>query len=921
MARLFISYSHDSEAHKTLVLRFCERLRKDGFETTLDQYINGSPSQGWPRWMAGQLKAATYVLVICTETYYRRFNGDEMPDQGKGVDWEGALITQAIYDARSNILKFVPVLFASSDEEFIPEPLQAISHYTLTSEDRYKKLLDFLSGVAGYEPGAIGTFTPRERPPRVDPLRFDDAESSQANETGSRVSASSAEKKIAASRLPAGAEKLIGRGAESGELDQALESTRTHIIEFVAFGGVGKTALVVDWMTRLSADNWTGIERYFDWSFYSQGTKAQSAISSDVFIAKALAFFGDPDPKVGSAHDRGNRLAELVAQHRTVLILDGLEPLQYGTGPLRGQLKDPAGLALSKGLAQRPLNGLCVLTTREVLTDLKSFHNKTVVHHPLEHLSNTAGAALLHQSGATCRGSSDIKADDKELKNTSDEVKGHALTLSLLGGYLKAAHGGDIDRRDRVAYDKADDLTQDGHAFRTIAAYEHWLEQVPAEGGRDPEQGPRQVSILRLLGLFDRPASPKCLKALRQAPAIARLTEQLVGLEEDNWNIAVTSLEELDLVSNQNGTLDAHPLVREYFAKQLREEQKKAWTEGHRRLYEHLCETTEQRPATIEGLQPLYQAVAHGCQAGLYEQARKDVYVDRILRGTGNDGNYSTFKLGAMGADLGAVACFFDPPWRRVSPKLSGVDQSWLLNEAGYSLRALGRLTEALEPMRAGLEMCIEQEDWKNAAASASNLSALELTLGELTQAQSDAEQSVTFADRSEDWSKRMINRTTHGDALHQSGRQEAAGDQYVEAETIQRERQPEYPRLYAFQGFRYCDLLLSEAERLAWRHCLAWSVQEGAEGLWPTEGSVEEEHRQACEEVTERATQTLGWVEPQNWLLDIGLDHLTLARAALYRWLIEAGEAKAEAATTLGPTPPGLTEHMEVWGQSKVPE
>ena len=28
-----------------------ERLRKDGFKTILDQNVNGSPVQGWPRWM------------------------------------------------------------------------------------------------------------------------------------------------------------------------------------------------------------------------------------------------------------------------------------------------------------------------------------------------------------------------------------------------------------------------------------------------------------------------------------------------------------------------------------------------------------------------------------------------------------------------------------------------------------------------------------------------------------------------------------------------------------------------------------------------------------------------------------------------------------------------------------------------------
>src|SRR6185436_7705024 len=118
----------------------------------------------------------------------------------------------------------------------------------------------------------------------------------------------------------------------------------------------------------------------------------------------------------------------------------------------------------------------------------------------------------------------------------------------------------------------------------------------------------------------------------------------------------------------------------------------------------------------------LYQAVAHGCLAELHEQARADVYRDRILRGTGADGFYSLRKLGAIGADLGAVACFFTTPWTTLAPSLAPADQAWLLSVAAFNLRALGRLTEAAEPMRAGLEMQVEAENWKPAAISAGNL-------------------------------------------------------------------------------------------------------------------------------------------------------------------------------------------------------
>ena len=153
---LLISYSHDSDEHLAKVLALSERLRRDGFNTRLDRYVNGTPDQGWPRWMLDQLDEAKFVLVVCTETYYRRFRGHEQPGIGKGVSWEGNLITQEIYDSRNQTTKFVPVLFHEDDARFIPEPLRAHTFYLLSSEREYSNLVDFLNGVAGIKPGVIG---------------------------------------------------------------------------------------------------------------------------------------------------------------------------------------------------------------------------------------------------------------------------------------------------------------------------------------------------------------------------------------------------------------------------------------------------------------------------------------------------------------------------------------------------------------------------------------------------------------------------------------------------------------------------------------------------------------------------------------------------------------------------------------------
>jgi len=166
---VFLSYSHDSDEHAERVLRLSESLRRSGFDTRLDQYVNGSPDEGWPRWMYEQLEAADRVLLICTETYYRRFWGREEPEKGKGVDWEGAIITQGLYASRSRTTKFVPVLFDANQERFIPEPLAGQSYYLVSSKEGFKDLRDALLEQKGFQPGPIGRPDEKVRP-IADPL-------------------------------------------------------------------------------------------------------------------------------------------------------------------------------------------------------------------------------------------------------------------------------------------------------------------------------------------------------------------------------------------------------------------------------------------------------------------------------------------------------------------------------------------------------------------------------------------------------------------------------------------------------------------------------------------------------------------------------------------------------------------------------
>jgi tetratricopeptide (TPR) repeat protein len=718
---------------------------------------------------------------------------------------------------------------------------------------------------------------------------------------------------VAPTKLRHTAERLIGRDEDLARLDAAWNDSDKNVVIVRAFGGMGKTSLVAAWMAELAGKRWRGAERVFDWTFYSQGTKDQGSASADSFIAAALKAFGDADPQAGSAWDRGARLAHLVGKQRCLLVLDGLEPLQYPPGPMHGKISDPGVEALLKGLAAQNA-GLCVVTTREKIPDIEQHYDHTADDIELTALTDLAGAALLHYHGATRAGAKQIKPDDKELQAASHEVRGHGLTLQLLGQYLKLVEGGDIRKRDTVRLADADreyqndDTRPYGHAFKAMEAYENWFQ-------REGEKGQRQLAVLRLLGLFDRPASRPCLDALCKQPAIAGLTEPLVGLAPRAWALVASRLEEVNLLAVQaDGSLDAHPLLREYFAQRLRSQQPEAWRAAHRRLYEHLCATTKEgNQPTLEDLQPLYQAVAHGCQAGLQQEACEKVYRDRLQR---RNEAYSMKKLGALGSDLGAIACFFETSWTRVSPALTDPAQAWLLSEAAYRLGALGRLTEALEPMRAVLEGDVKQGRWKEAAISANNLGELELTLGEVARAVGDAEQSVTYADRSGDAYVRLANRATHADALHQAGRRAEAMARFREAEQIQAEREPDHPLLYSLRGSRYCGLLLAEAEREAWRtftECGGKRHRDTASASTTPDRDPARapsplrsaDALQSCRDVSERAAKALKCAEDNDLsLLTTALDHLTLGRAAFYAAILSAGSRRRESAQTSYPPP-----------------
>jgi TIR domain/NACHT domain len=481
--------------------------------------------------------------------------------------------------------------------------------------------------------------------------------------------------KVSVARLPITGSDVFGREEDLTFLDDAWASPQVHVVTIVAWAGVGKSTLVNHWLARMAAEYYRSAELVFGWSFYRQGTSGGTS-SADEFLDATLAWFGDPDPRLGTMWEKGERLAKLVVHRRTLLVLDGLEPLQNPPGPQEGRLREPSLQALLRELAAFN-RGLCVITTRTPVADIADHEGSSALRRNLEQLTSDAGAKLLRALG--------VNGEEAELRGASDEFDGHCLALTLLGSYLTDAFNGDIRFRKEVSEHLANDVRHGAHARKVMESYQNWF-------GEGPE-----LSVLRMLGLFDRPADEKAVGALLKPPAVPGLTEALTGLRPSEWRSILAKLRRARLLAGEDphnpGFLDAHPLVREYFGEQLRTQQTGAWKECNRRLYEYYRMLAPALPDSLREMEPLFLAVICGCNAGLFRAALNEVYISRIQQG---NASFAGDVLGARGALLSVLAHFFEHG-RWESPvvenglkeqRLAPEDQLFILTQTALYLTA-----------------------------------------------------------------------------------------------------------------------------------------------------------------------------------------------------------------------------------------
>jgi len=661
--------------------------------------------------------------------------------------------------------------------------------------------------------------------------------------------------------FPGAPRRLIGRDSEMQDLRDAWVNPASNAVVLHALGGAGKSALLRAFANERLENSGDGASRIYGWSAYSQGSGDQKRTDTDGFIATALDWFGYTGKPIRDSVERALILAELIQQQKTLLLLDGLEPLQHPVGLNNGKLKDRSLATLIKALGNfNP--GLLIITSRQPIFELKGM-GKLVVNKTLNRLSMSAGADLLVDLGVVGR--------QRHLEDAVREVNGHALSVTLLGTFIAEVCRGDIRRRKQFLLGRIIDTPEELDSAdetqiaskRTRKFIEGYIKQFENLSGKAAGNGGPERALLNLLGLFDRPADGKAVDML--------LSECINGLTDDLFFDAVVTREGIlglgrrvklrKITSRERGQrirralerlrklrlldktdfddprkLNAHPIVRAYFSEKISKTAPNATRLAHGKLYSHYIAPGPEYPETLAAMQPLLNAVGHGVRAGYVQEAFSEVFKRRLLRGHNHLGR----ALGAHETVLAAASEFYIKPWAVPHPDLPPGTKAWLLNLSATALMSVGRLNDAIEPREVGLEIYKNQKNWRRAAYSASRLSTTLLITGKINRAIKVAEKAIEYAEKSRDFEQRVLRRSELAAALNAAGDLPSAMQLITQAEDLLK-NQDAYTgtrQLYSLPGYRYGYLLIRKGEYdealLRGRHLLdkANELQKDGSGL-----------------------------------------------------------------------------------------
>lgn len=572
---------------------------------------------------------------------------------------------------------------------------------------------------------------------------------------------------------------FVGRQEMLDTITEWYKNPDVHIGALIGWGGEGKSAIVKKWYDSLEV-NGVNPDGIFWWGFYRNPYLERLVDSLLGYLAAGRIDLEE----IKSTWAKVDKIKELILEAEYLIILDGLEEMQKGeeSGEEFGCMSHRELSEIFRFIADAKSMGLCLITSRYPLTDIKNWENKSYQKRDVERLSIENGRALFEKVG--------VKGSKKEIDSVIEGYNGHALSLTLLSKYLVEDFKGDI-RKAKDIPPFHSDREAGGKAHRILLWYEKQLTEA-------------QRSFMKIFSLFRREVHEKDFEGVFCSEMETSMNKVLREMSEFSFKRMVNNLYDRRLITKgQDETYATHPLIKNYFESIFEDEDKKLC---HKRIYKYIDSYAPTLPDTLDEMQPLFEQVYHGCAAELYDFVYENIYQKKIQR---LNEYYLVLKLGAWETDFDLVLNFFPLKDTSRIPLVSKRDiQIELISEAGTALLCIGKPIAAESLIMKVIEMSIENEDHKNASISYRTLAENQFRIGDIIKAQYSAKNAVKIAKKTHMPRQIVRSMCFFAYTLFLSGKIKVADKHFKEADILQREIDPNAGVLYSIDGIFYADFL-----------------------------------------------------------------------------------------------------------------
>lgn len=323
---------------------------------------------------------------------------------------------------------------------------------------------------------------------------------------------------------------FTGRAEELARLDRWAADPAVRLVGVTAWGGAGKTALVTHWL----GDGGAGRRAVFAWSFYSDPSAENWARAFLDWARDAL------DIRLAGCASMAAAVVAVARTARVVLVLDGLEVAQEGpASDGYGRLLDGVLREVLTALCRIEHPSLVVLTSRFPFADLQGFDGTTARMLDVPAFTPAEGAALL---GSAAPG----VLDEPRRRELVGQVDGHALAVSAIAALLS-------EHPESTATDLLDRLAGPGGTQAKVSRVLSFYADRLTDADRH---------LIAAVSLFARPVTVQQVLAIAGHETFAG---HLDGWEAWSVRAAVHGPLAGLLTWHPNGTITAHPLVRQTF--------------------------------------------------------------------------------------------------------------------------------------------------------------------------------------------------------------------------------------------------------------------------------------------------------------------------------------------------------------------